>query len=91
MRGPLAQGRQGTADEAGLPGDLYHRVPVVVAHLVVGALLTPVRRDQDRARRNLAAFAPGQAGHRMAAVDRLPGHLAAQPRRAAENEYIHDL
>ena len=33
MRRPLAQGGQGTADEAGLPGNLDHRVPLAAAQV----------------------------------------------------------
>ena len=91
MRRPPAQGGQGAADQPGLPGDLDHRVPVAAAHPVVAAVLAPVRGHQDRAVGDRPALAPGQAGHRVPAADRLPGHLAAQPRGPAEYEHLHAL
>ena len=86
MRGPLAQGGQGAAHQAGLPRDLHHRVPGVVTHLVVGPVVVPVRGCQERAVGDRTAFAPGQAGHRMPAVNRLPGHLTPEPGGTAENK-----
>ena len=50
-----------------------------------------VRRDQDRAVGDRPALAPGQARHRVPAADRLPSHLAAQPRGPAEYEHLHAL
>ena len=52
--------------------------------------MAPVRGYQQRATGDRAAFAPGQAGHRMPAVNRLPGHLTPEPGGTAENEYVHE-
>jgi hypothetical protein len=57
----------------------------------VGPVLAPVRGHQDRAAGDRAAFAPSQAGHRVPAVYRLPGHLTPQPRGPSEYEYVHAL
>lgn len=45
--------------------------------------------DQGGASCHRAALAAREAGHRVPAVDRLPGQLAPEPRSATEHEEIH--
>jgi drug/metabolite transporter, DME family len=89
VRGPPGERGQRPADEAGLPRHLHHRVPVPAAYLVIRVFPAPVGGDERRAVGDLAALAPGQAGHRVPASDRLPGNLASQPCRATQNENLH--
>ena len=91
---PQPGGQRGLAaarGKAGLPRDLDYRVPVAAAHPVVGPVLAPVRGHQDRSVGDRAAFAPSQAGYRVPAVYRLPGHLTPQPCGTSEYEYVHAL
>ena len=56
---------------------------------VVGTRRGAVGDHQRRAVRDRSALAPRQAGHGVPGGDRLPGQLAPEPGRAAEDQDVH--
>jgi hypothetical protein len=60
-----------------------------VTGLLVGARISPVRREQPGAGRRRSTVATSQAYDGMATPDSLPSDFPAEPLGAAEDEDIH--
>jgi len=76
-------------DEAGLPTDLDHRVPVPVLHRQVDVRMCTVGDDQACPLRHVTALTPGKAGHLVAPSQGLSCRYATQPRRPTQHQNLH--
>ena len=88
MAGALGQGRERGPHVVGLPADVEHDIPVTTRHLGVRSGGGPVGPHPGDTVRWGARLTTGEAGHAVAAGERVPGHGTAQPRGAAEHEQV---
>jgi hypothetical protein len=90
MASALADRLKRTTHEAGLPRNLEDRIPLLGDEPVVGVRLAPIDRYQPRRTRNRAAQPARETGDAVAAIHRLTGQLAPEPRRPAQDQNLHD-
>lgn len=87
--GLTAQRVERSTHETRLPRHLDDRIPRAVEQGLVRRRTAPVGSDQCRSVRDCTAFATREAGHPMAAPDRLPRQLPCHPCRSAQNQDLH--
>lgn len=87
--GPAAQRVERPTDEARLPRHLDDRVPYAVEQGLVRRRVAAIGGHQPCPVGDFAAFAAGEARHVMAAPDRLPRQLPADPCSTAQNQHLH--